>query len=618
MTTQTTNDQPSDMCTAAETRLVSPGLVDALAAGLFPHQVEGVAFLLGRTRAILADDMGLGKTRQAIVALRHQAPDGPWLVVCPASVKLNWAREIALVDADVPVHVVGPDAPPATDYRGFVVVNYDILKRHSGALSSIAFAGFVFDEAHYLKNQDSQRSKAGVVLVNARPADTPVYALSGTPITSRPRDLFVLLNVIRHPMAKSFLSFAKRYCAATHNGFGWTTDGASNLQELSIQLKGAMLRRTKDQVLDLPPKLRSWVPVTVPPSAAVKEMRAVVMDLMRSQLRQSLGRAGTDSADAAGDSRADRGRLIARLSKARSTIANAKVKATVDLVESAIQQGEKVLVFSCFDAPVKQIAKRFGDAALVLTGATPAAKRQGLVDRFKQDDSIKVLVANIIAGGVGLNLTAARQVVFNDLDWVPANHWQAEDRAYRIGQTQSVNVHYLVGSGTVEEFVQSVLERKAVLVEALLEGRATEMGGDVLGEIERLVGLMSPKLAHLREGDLSDGDLQQVLDEARHQLRAELDEGAGVNGTHGDPHSMQQALALLAQALSTPSSERYRVTSNSRPGAYYDLEVVQGDVLCACPGFEYRGACSHARKLKDALAKGVRLPASYTAVAAAS
>jgi SWI/SNF-related matrix-associated actin-dependent regulator 1 of chromatin subfamily A len=591
---------------------------ESLVQDLFPHQVEGVAFLLGRPRAILADDMGLGKTRQAIVALRHRAPAGPWLVVCPASVKRNWAREIGFVDAPAPVHVVGPDAPPARDYRGFVVVNYDILERHRGALEGIPFAGFVFDEAHYLKNQTSKRSKAGVALVNARPHDTPVYALSGTPLTSRPRDLFVLLNVIRHPMAKSFLSFAKRYCDATHNGYGWVTDGASNLEELSQQLEGAMLRRTKDQVLDLPPKLRTWVPVEVAEGSGTNEMRAVVQDLVRSRLRQSIGRAGNDAADAAGSPGADRIRLVARITKARNAIAKAKVKATVDLVEGAVQQGEKVLVFSCFDAPVKAIAKRFGDAALILTGATPAAKRQDLVDRFQFDDTVRVLVANLLAGGVGLNLTAARHVVFNDLDWVPANHWQAEDRAYRIGQTGTVNVHYLVGMGTVEEFVQAVLERKAALVDAVIEGRAAEMGGGVLDELERLIALMSPRLASVRDAELSDEDTEQVLAEARTLLRAERPGSAGEAGPKGDPLLMERALALLKDVLAGPRSLRFRVTSNSRPGAFYDLEVVGGDVLCSCPGFEYRGACSHARKLKGALTGGSRLPAGFSVVEAAS
>jgi hypothetical protein len=116
-----------------------------LADGLFPHQVEGVAFLLGRRRAILADDMGLGKTRQSIIALTEAAPSGPWLVVAPASVKWNWAREISAARAGDPVHVIGPAPAPARGYTGWVVVNYDVLGRHLEALSTFPWTGLVFD-----------------------------------------------------------------------------------------------------------------------------------------------------------------------------------------------------------------------------------------------------------------------------------------------------------------------------------------------------------------------------------------------------------------------------------------------------------------------------------------
>src|SRR6188474_1991781 len=124
----------------------------ALADGLFPHQIEGVAFLLGRRRAILADDMGLGKTRQAIVSLRHAAPGGPYLVVCPASVKRNWAREIEQATPGASVRVVeGTGAVPVADAE-WTIVNYDILSKHMEALGRVPWAGLVFDEAHYLKN----------------------------------------------------------------------------------------------------------------------------------------------------------------------------------------------------------------------------------------------------------------------------------------------------------------------------------------------------------------------------------------------------------------------------------------------------------------------------------
>jgi len=195
----------------------------ALADGLFPHQIEGVAFLLGRRRAILADDMGLGKTRQAIVSLRHLTPGGPRLVVCPASVKRNWAREIAVVVPDASILVIEGTAPisPTAEW---VIVNYDILGRHVDDLLRVPWAALVFDEAHYLKNHTSARSKLSRQLTAAAAAVTPALAvqlLTGTPLTSRPRDLFVLLQLAAHPLGRSFLSFAKRYCAAEKGEYGW-------------------------------------------------------------------------------------------------------------------------------------------------------------------------------------------------------------------------------------------------------------------------------------------------------------------------------------------------------------------------------------------------------------
>jgi SWI/SNF-related matrix-associated actin-dependent regulator 1 of chromatin subfamily A len=215
-----------------------------IASGLFPHQVEGIAFLMGRRRAILADDMGLGKTRQAVVAATHLEPVGPYLVVCPASVKQNWVREIEAVEPDAETAIVGPASPPATDWAGWVIINYDILERHFETLSSREWKAIVFDEAHYMKNHRSKRSRLGRKLVEEGQTNPIVFALTGTPLTNRPRDLFPLLQVTGHSMGRSFLTFAKRYCDATHNGYGWVTDGASNIDELALQLHGLMMRWT--------------------------------------------------------------------------------------------------------------------------------------------------------------------------------------------------------------------------------------------------------------------------------------------------------------------------------------------------------------------------------------
>ena len=585
---------------------------ESVAKGLYPHQVEGVAFLLGRERGILADDMGLGKTRQAIVSVLEAAPTGPWLVVCPASVKYNWAREIGYVDPVAKTHIVDAVHPVIRGFDGWVIINYDIIGRQRDSLIQIDFAGVILDEAHYIKNHQSARSRHTRELIDRLKGRKPVYLLTGTPITSRPRDLFPLLNVIRHPMAKSFLNFAKRYCAAVHNGFGWDTSGASNLEELTEQLHGVLLRRTKDEVLDLPPKTRTWLDVEISTGTAVREIRDVLLELTRSRLKQKLGQGGTDAATASGNTRSDRTRLIAKITRARHKLAKAKIKSTIDLAQGAVAQGEKVLVFSCFDEPIKTIAEHFGDTAVVVTGSTTPKKRQAQVDRFQNDPECQVFVANIVAGGIGLNLTAARQVIFNDLDWVPANHWQAEDRAYRIGQTATVSVHYLVARQTIDEFVQAVLEAKSALVSAVVDREVIEgAGGDVLSALEEYIATLSPRLADTSIDQLSDADLELILREAVANYRDQYVAPDKVAAPTFDTPTRERAIAALVASLKGPSVEIYRVTSNSRPGLFYDIEVTEGEALCGCPGFEYRGTCSHARKLKTALVNGTGVPAGY-------
>src|SRR5262245_8189733 len=208
--------------------------------GLNAHQRTGIAFLLARRRAILADDMGLGKTRQAIVAVREAAPKGPFLVICPAGVKLNWRREIELVEDDPDVQILhGPDAFDRK--RRWTVVNYDILGRFEDQFARVRWGGVIADEAHYIKN-GSRRASQVLRLVGADGGADPqaVYLLTGTPMTSRPRDLFNLLRAVQHPLARSFYSYAQRYCAAVNNGYGLDTRGASNIDELARAVSAAL------------------------------------------------------------------------------------------------------------------------------------------------------------------------------------------------------------------------------------------------------------------------------------------------------------------------------------------------------------------------------------------
>ena len=232
---------------------------EEIAKGLYPHQIEGVAFLLGRRRALLADDMGLGKTRQSVIAMVEAEAEGPYLVISPASVKRNWAREIQLVLPKAEPTIVGPRPLPSTDFQDWVIINYEILGKHLEGLLAFKWKGVVFDEAHYLKNHQSKRSRNAAKLVKSIQHEPIVHALTGTPMTNRPRDLFPLLQLMNHPLGKSFLSFAKRYCDAYQGDFGLVADGASNIEELTVQLHGVMLRRTKKRSVRSPTESANMV-----------------------------------------------------------------------------------------------------------------------------------------------------------------------------------------------------------------------------------------------------------------------------------------------------------------------------------------------------------------------
>ena len=530
--------------------------------GLYPHQVEGIRFLMGHGRAILADDMGLGKTRQAIVAMNEAAPEGAILVVCPASLKLNWRREIRMVDPDAAVEVIGARDGAAENPR-WVIVNYDLLRTHAARLHAVGWSGVILDEAHFIKNASQRTSQCLKLLGVQNEARAPVigprqvYLLTGTPMTNRPRDLFNLLRCVGHPAARSFLSFAKRYCGAYRNDFGWVTDGASNLDELNLLMKEVMLRRTKDEVLDLPPKVRSWVPVEIDAAPALAAMRGFAEWLDRSD-----------------PSRPNDRDFLARLTKVRLALHKAKHKAVAERVRDVVASGRKVIVFTCYTEGLKRHAETFGEAAVTVSGADGAEARMAAVDRFQTDETVRIMVANLVAGGIGLNLTAASHVIFQDLDWVPANHLQAEDRAYRLGQTQSVTVEYMQGAGTLDDYIAGLLEAKLALV-AAVEG---EIAPDAAFLDELYARLRAAAPAFLAEGRAAtaSGDAAKRIEElGRRVTRTEpeapiLETGAHEFRSDRDP------------------SKVYRVTFGRA-----------GHLECTCEGFKWRGACKHVRAVRE-------------------
>jgi SWI/SNF-related matrix-associated actin-dependent regulator 1 of chromatin subfamily A len=348
--------------------------INSLPTGLlYPHQADGVSFLISKGRAILGDDMGLGKTRQVIIGMQIAAPTGMILVVCPASLKLNWRREIRMVDPDAKIEVLGVADGEQTDPR-WVIVNYDLLAKNAERLHGIPWSGVILDEAHFIKN-NSQRTAQCLKLLgisnDARAAligPRQVYLLTGTPITNRPKDLFNLLRCVGHPSARSFISFAKQYCDAYKNGYGWVTTGASNLEELNLLMKEVMLRRKKDEVLNLPPKIRSWVPIAVKSAAALNAQRSFAQWFAASDA-----------------SRPNDKDFLAHLTKVRVALHKAKHRAVEERIRDVISTDRKVIVFTAFTDGLKKHKAVFGDECVTISGSDNAEQRMEAVDRFQND-----------------------------------------------------------------------------------------------------------------------------------------------------------------------------------------------------------------------------------------
>ena len=365
---------------------------------------------------------------------------------------------------------------------------------------------------------------------------------------------------MRHALSRSFYSFAKRYCAAEHNGYGLDTRGASNMEELARTMSGVMLRRAKTDALDLPPKTRTWLPVEVEAKQA-RRLEAQALAFYAN----TPDRSGPDSIT-----------FLGRLNKARHALAVAKAPLTIEAVRERVEAGNKVVVFSSYTAVIDKIAAAFGKECVTITGSTQMRTRQKAADRLQNDPSVRVLAGNLHAAGVGITLTKATHVVFNDLDWVPGNHWQAEDRIYRIGQTQPAFVTYLCAEGTLDDFVAALLEQKA-----------------------RTIGVLEEEAAHA--ATLVDVVIDAALRGERPTFPvSEREPGQGSVGLLGD------VLDLFVQAARglgelEPAARVIEIPSNSDPGTVYRVKIDQGIATCECKGFGYRGTCSHVRAATDRL-----------------
>lgn len=449
---------------------------------LFSFQKEGVKQMLEmNTNILLADEMGLGKTVQGAVYLSLKKNSVPALIVCPASLKMNWSREIEkwthyktyIIDGRNPQHLT----------KDFIekypvwIMNYDILgsedkkekeeemERRKRAkamgypcrkkqikvngwcdeLIKHNFQTIICDEVQYIAEPETIRARAILKISKALQNSKKLF-ISGTPYETKTSQFFTCLSILDPIEFNNRYRFLMRYCDPVKTFFGWKFDGLSNAEELHAKISRFMIRRLKKDVLtQLPPKVRAVIPMQVTP------VERKLYDEVDWQFEQDIINGVKDKSAQLGH--------IAHLKQASY---RAKEKAVIKWIKDYLTyQNQKLVVFIYHHSTYDSLMQEFGYCSVGLTGATPPAQRQAVVDKFQNEDKVFLFIGQIKASGVGLTLTKASATCFVEFGNSAPQHEQAEDRVHRIGQTaDSVMAYYLILENSIEQDIMNTLERR--------------------------------------------------------------------------------------------------------------------------------------------------------------
>lgn len=424
----------------------------------FPYQKQGIAYALQKKRCFFGDQPGLGKTLQAI-GTAFIAKSWPVLVICPASLKINWQREWK--------KFTGKDAIILDDrnknnwYRYFemgccdvFITNYESLKKFfvedfaGGVTRSIRlkpeadlFKCIIIDESHRCKSSKTQQSKICYKLCQGKEYR---FLLTGTPSINGPKDLIQQLKIMgRLDDFGGYKSFETNFMQGPRE--------ASNLEMLNWRLwNTCFFRREKAKVLDqLPDKMRQVVNMDI---TNRKEYQDAERDLIGYL-------ASYENADDEKLRKAERGKVMVQMQKLRQIAARGKIPAAIEFIQDIMDSGEKLIVFAFLKEVVQEIKNVF-PSAVTIVGDNTSQERQEAVDRFQNDPKCNLIICNYKSAGVGLTLTASSRVAFIEFPWTFADCEQAEDRAHRIGQKDSVNCYYFLGRSTIDEDVWELIQTK--------------------------------------------------------------------------------------------------------------------------------------------------------------
>jgi SWI/SNF-related matrix-associated actin-dependent regulator 1 of chromatin subfamily A len=401
---------------------------------LYPFQVEGVEFMhKSGGNLILADDMGLGKTLETLAYL-EETKHGRVLVVCPASVVYKWYDEFQKWLGITPQPIVSSKQRLLNNE--FNIVSYGLATSMYSILGN--FDTIILDECHYVSNPKALRTRAVKYLSMS---SNYVIGLSGTPFLNRPIDLWSLMDILKPGNFPSWFQYAERYCDGHRTHWGYDTTGHSNEEELKARLSEIMIRRTKEEIKDQLP------------------------DITRSMIRVSIDTKEHDVAV----TRYLTHRKVEDIQRLLITLGKAKVSPAVELAENIMSDAERKVVLYCKHLDVLELLKEklklYG--VLVIQGSVSSEDRQKIINLFQHDDTYRVMIITS-AGGEGIDLYRASDIIFVEREWNPGKEEQVESRLHRLGQKSPVTAYYLTAKETYDVDHDQLIQMKREIFHNIL------------------------------------------------------------------------------------------------------------------------------------------------------
>lgn len=430
----------------------------------FPFQLEDVKRIEAfKGKALLALEMGLGKTLCSLLYAYRNKELRPIVIVCPASLKWNWANECSMhfnLRSEILEGIRPPRKGLGRRSKGIYIINYDILGPWLEFLQELSPTLVILDECHYIKSLKAKRTKYIRYLCK----DVKhVLALSGTPLTNRPAELYSVLNLLRPDLYNSAFTFYSNYCNLRKTPWGWRYDGARNLRELHGKLsKTVMIRRRKKDVLEeLPEKQRHIITL---PIVDQREYKEAIHDFIGWLRGKNANKA----------KKAIKAEQITKMVYLSQLAAKLKLPAMIDWIDDYLEEtNDKLLFFAIHKSIIKALHNRYEKISVIVTGKVKGRRRQQAFDQFNKDKHTRILFGNIQAAGVGWSCKATHNTAIGELPWTPGELSQLEDRTHGIKrgvEGKQSNYFYLLGKDTIDIPKCRLLQKKAQVLDNTLDG----------------------------------------------------------------------------------------------------------------------------------------------------